>query len=419
MATEGKRKISVTTWIVLSMVAGVAAGVIGGEVMANIQFVGDIFFRLVQMGIIPFVMCTIITSVGGLSPQALSGFGLKGIVIFLISSFIAAGIGLGLALVLQPGAGLENTALVQNAAYESEATAVTFQDTLLSFFGSNIIASMGSGSMIQCIVFAIALGLVISFWRNTHDGECLVYDMCKQLADLLLNIIRGVMTIAPIGIFCYVSAMVGSLGAEVLIPLVKYLGVMVLATLIMFVIYFIVTSVRCRLNPLSLLKKMWPMSALALGTISSAVTLPTAMEDTKNKIGCDKAVADLLLPLGMPLNSNGAAIHLAVTAITIAQIYGITFAGGQLFYVWMIAFLLSLANAVSPGASLVSLTMIVPSLNLPMASIGIFAGLEYPTGAIRTILNVDGDVFAALLVAGEEGVDHEIFDGSKEAVAEE
>ena len=80
MATEGKKKISVTTWIVLSMVAGVAAGVIGGEVMANIQFVGDIFFRLVQMGIIPFVMCTIITSVGGLSPQALSGFGLKGIV---------------------------------------------------------------------------------------------------------------------------------------------------------------------------------------------------------------------------------------------------------------------------------------------------------------------------------------------------
>ena len=63
--------------------------------------------------------------------------------------------------------------------------------------------------------------------------------------------------------------------------------------------------------------------------------------------------------------------------------------------------------------------MIVPSLNLPMASIGIFAGLEYPTGAIRTILNVDGDVFAALLVAGEKGVDHEIFDGSKEAVAEE
>ena len=157
------------------------------------------------------------------------------------------------------------------------------------------------------------------------------------------------------------------------------------------------------------------MSALALGTISSAVTLPTAMEDTKNKIGCDAEVSDLLLPLGMPLNSNGAAIHLAVTAITIAQIYGITFAGPELLTVWVISLLLSLANAVSPGASLVSLTMIVPALNLPMAAIGIFAGLEYPTGAIRTILNVDGDVFAALLVAGDKGIDHDVFEDKVQA----
>ena len=69
----------------------------------------------------------------------------------------------------------------------------------------------------------------------------------------------------------------------------------------------------------------------------------------------------------------------------------------------------------SPGASLVSLTMIVPALNLPMAAIGIFAGLEYPTGAIRTILNVDGDVFAALLVAGDKGIDHDVFEDKVQA----
>ena len=102
-------------------------------------------------------------------------------------------------------------------------------------------------------------------------------------------------------------------------------------------------------------------------------------------------------------------------AITIAQIYGITFAGPELLTVWVISFLLSLANAVSPGASLVSLTMIVPALNLPMAAIGIFAGLEYPTGAIRTILNVDGDVFAALLVAGDKGIDHDVFEDKVQA----
>lgn len=415
MAETKKKKVNITNLIVLSMVVGVVAGVAGGPAMAQIQFIGDIFFRLVQMGIVPFVMCTIIVAVGGLTPQSLSGVGLKGIGIFAASSFVAAGIALGLSLVLQPGVGLGETALVQDAVFEGEASVVTFQDTLLSFFGNNIVSSMGAGAMVQCIVFAIALGLAISFWRNTHDGKCLVYDFMSELAFLLLNIIRAVMTVAPIGIFCYVSSMVGSLGAEVLIPLVKYLGVMALATVVMFVLYFVLVSVRCRLNPVKLIKKMWPMSALALGTISSAVTLPTAMEDTKNKIGCDAEVSDLLLPLGMPLNSNGAAIHLAVTAITIAQIYGITFAGPELLTVWVISFLLSLANAVSPGASLVSLTMIVPALNLPMAAIGIFAGLEYPTGAIRTILNVDGDVFAALLVAGDKGIDHDVFEDKVQA----
>lgn len=415
MAETKKKKVNITNLIVLSMVVGVAAGVVGGPAMTQIQFIGDIFFRLVQMGIVPFVMCTIIVAVGGLTPQSLSGVGLKGIGIFAASSFVAAGIALGLSLVLQPGAGLGETALVQDAVFEGEASVVTFQDTLLSFFGNNIVSSMGAGAMVQCIVFAIALGLAISFWRNAHDGKCLVYDFMSELASLLLNIIRAVMAIAPIGIFCYVSSMVGSLGAEVLIPLVKYLGVMALATVVMFVLYFVLVSVRCRLNPVKLIKKMWPMSALALGTISSAVTLPTAMEDTKNKIGCDAEVSDLLLPLGMPLNSNGAAIHLAVTAITIAQIYGITFAGPELLTVWVISFLLSLANAVSPGASLASLTMIVPALNLPMAAIGIFAGLEYPTGAIRTILNVDGDVFAALLVAGDKGIDHDVFEDKVQA----
>ena len=83
-------------------------------------------------------------------------------------------------------------------------------------------------------------------------------------------------------------------------------------------------------GPFRLAAKMLNMTVIAFGTISSAVTLPIAMEDTKKRIGCDPDIADLLLPLGMPLNSNGVAVHLAVTALTIAQMYGISFGVGQL-----------------------------------------------------------------------------------------
>lgn len=396
---EKKKGTNPTTLIVISMVLGVAAGFIIGKPMTQVKFVGDIFFHLIQMGIVPFVMCTIIEAVGALDAKALSGYGLKGIAWFAASSLLAAGIGVILALVIQPGAGIQ----AATAAVDYQAANVTFQDTISGFFGSNIIASMSNGAMVQCIVFAIALGLACSAWRQKHNNECLVYDVCSQLSKLILNVIRAVMRIAPVGIFCYVGAMIGSLGLAVLVPVAMYLLVMLIGITIMFVIWITLVAVRCKYNPIKLIKKMWPMSALALGTISSAVTLPTALQDTKEKLGCDPEIADLLLALGMPLNSNGAAIHLAVTALTIAQIYGISFGPAELLYVWMVSFLLSLANAVSPGASLVSMTMIVPQLGLPMESIAIFAGLEYPTGALRTILNVDGDVYAALLVSASEG----------------
>lgn len=409
-AVPKKKGLSSGMQILIAMVAAILAGIFFGGAMKQIEFVGSIFFRLIQMGIFPFVMCTIITSVGSLTPQQLSGNGLKGILVFVVTSGIAAAVGIFVSLVMQPGAGLENSKLVQEAVFEAEASTVTLQDTLLSFFGNNIVNSMSSGSMIQCIVFSVALGLVISSWRNSHDGNCIVYDFCSQLAELLIRIIRAVMTFAPVGIFCYVSSMIGNLGPEILIPLAKFLLTMAVGMIVMFIGYFIVIGFRLKLSPFKLAAKMLNMTVIAFGTISSAVTLPIAMEDTKKRIGCDPDIADLLLPLGMPLNSNGVAVHLAVTALTIAQMYGISFGVGQLINVWLISFMLSFCNAVSPGASLLSMTMLIPALNLPMASIGIFGGLEYPTGAIRTTLNVDGDVFAALLVAGPDGIDHEVFD---------
>ncbi|OUN88573.1 MULTISPECIES: dicarboxylate/amino acid:cation symporter [Enorma] len=422
MSNEGtlrtrKFTYNATLAIVIAMVAGYIVGAIGGKPLAQIQFIGDIFFRLVQMGIVPFVMCTIIEAVGGLTARDLSGIGLKGIAWFAGSSVLASACGVAAATIFQPGAGLAGTALVQEAAYDATGTtAVTVQDTLTNFFSSNIVSSMAAGAMVPCIVFSIALGLAISFWRTTHEGEpCPVLDVTKHLGELLLIVIRGVMTVAPIGIFCYVSSMVGQLGPEVLIPLLKYLLVLGGTVFAFLVLWIVVVCVRCALSPIVLIRHIWRMSFMAIATISSAVTLPVEMDDAKNKIGVRDDIADLVLPLGMPLNSNGASIHLAVTAITIAQIYGMSFGGFDFVYLTVISTLLSLANAVAPGADIVSLTMIVPQLGLPLSSIGIFAGLTYPVGAIRTILNVDSDVFCAMMVAAGEkdGIDRDVFYGKK------
>lgn len=409
--TKPGRSYSPTTGIIVAMVLGFIAGIIGGESMASIQFIGDIFFRLIQMGIIPFVMCAIIDAVGGLTARDISGFGLKGIAWFAGSSILASVFGVIATVIFKPGEGLINAEALIDGAQAANATATTWQDTLTGFFGSNIVASMSSGAMVPCIVFSIALGLAISAWRQAHDGECVMFDFVVQLEELILNIIRGVMRVAPIGIFCYVSSMVGKLGAGIIGPLLKYLLVLGGTVFVFLCLWIVAVCLRCKLSPSILIRKMWRMSAMALATISSAVTLPLEMQDSKERLGLREDIADLVLPLGMPLNSNGASIHLAVTALTIAQIYGVSFTGVDLVFIAVISTLLSLANAVAPGADLVSLTMIVPQLGLPLSSIGIFAGLTYPVGAIRTILNVDSDVFCAMMVAAdyEDGIDREIF----------
>jgi len=143
---------------------------------------------------------------------------------------------------------------------------------------------------------------------------------------------------------------------------------------------------------------------MAIATGSSAVTLPTAMQDVENRLGVGKKVSRIMMPLGVTLNSNGAAIHMVITLITISQMYAIPFTSSNILYMVILCTLASVANAVVPGAGIVSLTIVVPQMGLPLESIALFAGVEIFVGMLRTILNVDGDALAAMLVAKSENM---------------
>lgn len=409
-----KFRYNSTVGMVIAMVAGIAAGFVGGTSMSQIKFLGDIFFRLIQMGIVPFVMCQIIEAVGSLTKKQLSSVGLKAAAAFLISSLLASAFGMGSALIFKPGAGLSESSLVLNASSDAEAVATTLADTLTGFFPSNIVSAVATGSMVPCIVFSLFFGIAIILVREARDGaEVSVYTWICDLNEVLLQIIKIVMNVAPIGIFAYVSASIGELGLDVLVPIGKYILVLAGATAVFTVLWLIVVSAYCKMPMGKLFAKMVPMSVMAAATISSAVTLPLEMEDAKNKIGLKKSIADLVLPLGVPLNSNGSALHMAVTAIFVSQMYDMEFAGPALITVAFIAWMLSLANAVAPGASLISLTMLIPALGLPMEAIAILGGLEYIVAAIRTTLNVNSDVFCALLVAkSEDAIEYDVFYGT-------
>lgn len=412
-----KIKINFTVKMLVAMVLGIIAGLVFGPKVASVKFIGDIFLRLVQMCVVPLIMGQIISAVGTPDPREIGKVGLKAVSIFGVSSLLAALFGIFMAVVFKPGRGMDLSSTVNLTVNINQNS--SFIDTLVNFFPSNIIDAMAKGTIIQVIAFSLFFGIALSLYPH-KEKKVVFLESLNTFNDVIMKLITIVMNLAPLGIGILLASTVGQIGKEVIRPLVNYLLVFGLGTLIFMVIWVVFTASYCKVSIIKLINKLIPMSLIAIGTTSSAVTLPTEMKDSREKIGISDRIANLILPLGMPLNSNGAAMHMAITVITTAQIYGVTYGFGDYFYIAIMATLLSLANAVAPGADIVSLAMIIPQMGLPIESIAIFAGVGYFVGALRTILNVDSDVFTAMLVAKSENeLDHDVFNGVSASVAEE
>lgn len=401
------KKVTITAQMMIAVAIGVILGLIFGPAIAPVKIVGDIFLRLIQMSIVLLIMGQIIEAVGSVNPREFGKLGLKTVAVFLVSSLSAAVFGIFIAVLFKPGAGMDLSTISQGTVEVGVMGSLT--DTVRDFFPSNVISAMSSGNILQVIIFSLVFGVAMGYVSN-ELGSTRVLDFIREFNKIILKMVTMIMRIAPLGILALIANTVGQMGAGVILPLVKYLWVFGLATLLFLVLWFAVTSVYCKMSFFKLARKMVQMSVLAMATTSSAVTLPTEMQDSREKLGLGDRVANLVLPLGMSLNSNGSAMHMAITVITISQIYGGKYGFSDYVYIAVMATLLSLANAVAPGADIVSLAMIVPQLGLPIESIAIFAGVGWFVGALRTILNVDSDVFTALLVAKSENeIDYDTF----------
>ncbi|MDH6363526.1 proton glutamate symport protein [Enterococcus sp. PF1-24] len=400
------KKISLTKQIILAVALGIVLGIIFPSFSQKLEVVGTIFLRLMQMAIPLLVMGQIIQAVGGIRLKELTNLGGRTILVFGTSSILAAAWGILFAKLFQPGNGVASGEIAGNAV---SAQTISIHETLVGFFPNNIFAALSEGSIVQIIIFSIFFGLALSKYQESHP-ESLFSKFLDEFNELVLNVIRFVMVFAPIGIAALISSTISTLGLSIVLPLLKYLLVYAVATFSFIALWALVISIYCRVSLLQLIRNTREMSIMALATTSSAVTLPTALAESRNKIGLSERVANLVLTLGMSLNSNGSAMHMAITVVTIAQLYQIEFSIENCLYLSVLATFVSLANAVVPGAGLVSLAIIVPQMGLPVESIAVFAGVEWFVGMLRTILNVNSDVFSAIIVGKSVNeLDYQIF----------
>ncbi len=402
------KRLGLTGWIVIGTVAGMLVGHFVGPNIAGIKFIGDIFLRLIQMSVVLLVMGAVIEAVGALDPKELGRLGVKTIVLFMLTTALAATTGLILADIFRPGAGLTSPVAELAGTYKSPDT--TWTEIVTNFFPRNVIESMARGEMIQVIVFAVLFGVALSLLAKSDSGSNII-RIVKQFNVIILQVVKIVMKAAPVGIFALLAWVTGYIGLAVVRSLAVFLLCMLVSAIITFVIVLLVTSAYARLNPIKLALKMNRMAVIAITTTSSAITLPTKMSDSETRIGISPRVSRLVNPLGMALNSDGLALYLAIACMTVAQFFNVEMSVGTQIQVVVVSVLATLGTVVVPGGGLVALAIVFPTLGLPLEGIALLAGVDWFSGMIRTAMNVVDDVMVAVIVAASENeLDRNIFD---------
>ena len=222
------------------------------------------------MMIIPLVFCSIVVGVSSISDvKTLGKIGGNTILLYLITTAIAIIIALAISNMLQPGLGL-NFAGVE---YGNKATMnQTFADTMLNIIPENLIESMADGEMVPIIIFATLVGIFLTKFKEETKT---VNNFFKEANKLVMEITGFIMKFAPIGIFCLMAKTFGSLGFDVLIPLLSFIGCVILCLAIqMFIVYPIILISITGLDPRIFYRRFFPVMLFAFNSCSSNATIP-------------------------------------------------------------------------------------------------------------------------------------------------
>ena len=402
----------------LGAVAGLAFGLIVGEWAANLKFVGDMFIRLIQMSIVPLVMASVIVATGSMTGAGTGKIAFRTFKWMIGFSVVAAVLAWVLSSIIRPGGGMVFAGELDPSLEESADSALGWQDTVLNFVSKNIFDAMSTATMVPIIVFALLFGIALR-QHITKTGDDRVLTFFDQVQQIVLTMIRLVMHVAPIGVFCLLAPLAGDVGFSVVTTGLAYLGTTLLGVLILFVLFIAVVSVRTRLSPWKLPSKLAEQTAIAVTTTSSAVTFPTVLKNTVEKVGVSRKIANFTLSVGLTMGSYGAVLNYMIVVMFLAQSGNIDLSAGQIVLGMGLAILLNMGTITVPGGFPGVAMFLAATLGLPFEAIGLLIAVDWFTGIFRTFLNVNGDTFVAMLVAdADDEIDRDVYDGRKTVTAD-
>ncbi|KZN52225.1 dicarboxylate/amino acid:cation symporter [Pseudoalteromonas luteoviolacea] len=421
-------KFSLTTRIMIAMIAGIGVGVILQQILAGepefliplgfaefpvrgffvdglFHVGGQIFIASLKMLVVPLVFISLVCGTCSLSdPKKLGRLGGKSILLYLTTTAIAITVAISLALLVSPGAGID---MPTTSSFDAKE-APTLAQVIIGMFPTNPIDAMANGNMLQVIVFALLFGIAMALSGEPGKRVAAVFD---DLNTVILKLVTLLMNLAPYGVFCLMAKLFTDIQMGLIVELGKYFLVVVAALFFHALVnYTILLKTLTGLNPVTFLKKMKDACMFAFSTSSSSATMPVTLETATKKLGANNTVASFTVPLGATINMDGTAIMQGVATVFIAQVFAVDLTLSDYLMVILTATLASVGTAGVPGVGLIMLAMVLNQVGLPVEGIAIIMGVDRLLDMTRTAVNVTGDCMVTCVVAKSEGeLDQSVF----------
>ena len=364
---------------------------------------GQIFLALIAMVLIPLIFASIVGGLSGAgSGEQLRSVGLRLAAFILMTTTLAATIGVALAQWLRPGEGLAgfpvpDTGMVSpDPAAESaqESTRTTLPDMIVNILPANPTAAIVQGDMLAVVVLAVLVGISVTQVQRARVAPFLA--LMDALLSISMNIVKWAMFLAPFAVFGLMAQLVTRMGLETMLGISGYVGTVLLGLAGLLGLYLAIAFVFARLTPWRFVKAAGSNLLLAFSTSSSSAVMPVTIQ-TARGLGVPESIANLVVPLGATMNMAGTALYQAVAILFLAQLAGVDLTAAQIGVVVATLVASSIGAPGTPGVSIAILISVASSIGIPVEGMVIILGVDRLLDMCRTTVNVTGDLVAAVL----------------------
>ncbi|WP_267393818.1 MULTISPECIES: dicarboxylate/amino acid:cation symporter [unclassified Sphingomonas] len=391
--------------VLVAIVAGVLLGHFYPATGEAMKPIGDAFIKLVKMVIAPVIFLTIVTGIAGMRDLGSVGrVAGKAFIYFFFFSTLALIVGLIVANVIRPGAGLNidpaslDTSKVAEFAEKAHETTLT--GFLTGIIPDTFLSALTAGNILQTLFVAILFGVSLALVGERGQG---VLDLLEQASTAFFKLVAIVMKVAPVGAFGAMAFTIGKYGVGTLANLAALVGTFYLTSLIFVLVVLGVVAKLSGFSILALIRYLKTELLLVLGTSSSESALPSLIEKME-RAGCPKSIVGLVVPTGYSFNLDGTNIYMTLAALFIAQAGNVDLTLGQQLLLLGVAMLSSKGAAGVTGAGFITLAAtlsIVPSV--PVAGMALILGVDRFMSECRSLTNFIGNAVATVVVSRWEG----------------